>query len=88
MRTIDELKAEVTTHGEALLRKDSAVVMAVADIDPQTGDTTWFVYHNGNVLVARGLAHAAVDILAKAMQPEPQSTSLGTPGGQGAPGRN
>jgi len=70
MRTVPELKALAERLATAAAEggANTAVVVAIADIDPKTGVSHYHVSYGGGLLVAAGLVEKAKAVVARHLE--------------------
>ena len=69
-RSVEELKALADKLALSAAVKGSVVIVAIADIDPETGIANHYVSYGGNLLSVRGLVERVRTIVDRALGSE------------------
>lgn len=69
-RSVEELKALADKLVLAAAIKGSVVIVAIADIDPETGTANHYVSYGGNLLSVRGLVERVRSIVDRVLGSE------------------
>jgi hypothetical protein len=70
MRSVEELKALADKLALAAAIKGSVVIVAIADVDPETGTANHYVSYGGGMLAVRGLVERVRSIVDHALGSE------------------
>jgi hypothetical protein len=69
-RSVEELKTLADKLALAAAIKGSVVIVAIADVDPETGTVHHYVSYGGNLLSVRGLVARVRSIVDRALGSE------------------